>query len=601
MAIQTYINPETGEQLKLQTASSIKFVDRIEGEWEKAYHSGELSSLMVSSEGIQIYPYRGFHLDVDIRRVDCTDEIDVDLALHLPPFINVSVLFGVSPKYEFNSIGPHMNDDTSLSFSSQIKEALEKKTELSGTKIHPNIPLSLCAKEPNFLGISPDQLFHKKSDLTNASKVINQYADKGNVCWPISICIEPIPKSSILESLTYRSIWTKRLGQSWFEVEYLISKFCPEASLGGRFSKLINMCLWLYQWCEGMKIGSEEENQLFGGTIDALRIIQNEWRVWSKLRELNLCQNKEIPNWSELDVDLLSEVLDNPAVNSLKNCFLKKKITDEHLALLSSLSTQYKVWNNPLAIAGTKIASIVLDEIDHPSQALWCVETKIETQEDGFVSISKCGEMFVKKKKTDILVPTRCSSCEEGLGGKNLKAIYERQQLIDGCIGIEQRFGRRTYLDCKDIYELWSLVGTKLNIIDRYLDKSTIPYLEKVPKSIPIQILVSDDDVLGANRLNSLLNAIRKSSIKSTLDIKAVSCKKGPSSHPLHDRYVFSDDWGASLSSSLNALNSDSLWVFKIEDYHKMKIKYFDYFWSLPLGVPTYYGPREISVRHISI
>ncbi|WP_138751392.1 hypothetical protein [Paenibacillus sinopodophylli] len=599
MAIQTYLNPETEEQLKLQTVSSLILLDGIENEWKNAYDSGGLSSLVVSSDGLKIYPYRGFHLDVDTRRVDCTNEIDVDLAMHLPPFINVSVLFGVSPEYEFNSIGPHMNDDINLTFSAQIKEILKIKPELSETKIHPNIPLSLCAKEPYLLKISPDQLLCKESDLTNAIEIINMYAGKGNVCWPISIRIEPIPTCSVHETLTSKSEWTKRLGQSWFEVENLISRYCPEASLGGRFSKLVNMCLWLYQWHEGMKIGSEEENQLFGGTIDALRIIQNEWRAWSKLHELNKCQNIGIPNWSERDVDLLSKILGNPGVYSFKNCFVNKRITDEHHALLSSLSTQYKVWYNPLAIAGTKIASITLDEIEHPSEALWCVETKIETQEDGFINICNCGEMFVKKKKVDTLVPMRCGFCDASFGQVNLRTIYERQQFIDGCIGVEQRFGRTTHSDCKDISELWSLVGTKLNIIDRYLDKSTIRYLEKVPTSIPIRILVSDDDAVGATRLNSLLTTIRKSRIKRTLEIKVVSCKKGHSSHPLHDRYVFSDDWGASLSSSLNALNSDSLWIFKIDDYHKMKIKYFDYFWNLPSGVPTNYGPRQISVRQI--
>ncbi|WP_369282215.1 hypothetical protein [Oscillibacter sp. GMB15532] len=603
MAIQTYINPTNNEEINFETASIIiQLPDECKEEWFLRYSSGNLSKLIVSGGEISITRYEGFHLDVDTRRVRSDDEINVDFAAFLPPFICISVLFAVSKNYSPSSIGPHMNDNNNLHFSMQIAEMIRKNQYLNEIQIDKDFPLSLCLKEPFLLNLSPDQHLVTEKQISSAIETISYYENKGKELWPVSICIEPLPSSEIGDTMTCRDAWTKALGQSWFEAEYLLSRFCPEAALGGRFSKLVNYCLWLFQWTEAMNIGSKEKDEYNGNPIMALEKIVSEWRAWSKIHDLDLNRAESkyyIPYWNRECIKDIRNTLGNPSFEALFPSFDCNKIRSEQQSALNGLTSQYNFAYNPLAAAGIELANVVLEHAVSPPYAAWCTNTLISRQKDGFRSIERCGNILVKELMTDIIHPTLCcnGSCSLSAGA-NLNSIYLRQKEIDAVIGVEQNFGINVSSRCKHIDDLWALANKYIYIIDRYFKDSSLQFLNNIPSNISIRILISDDDGNGSKRRNDLRLALSKINTSNLL-VKIVHSSAAKSSHPLHDRYVFSEDWGISLSSSLEAIGSDSIWAFKLEDYHRLQQRYFDYFWNTTIGTNVQYGPRVFIVNDL--
>ena len=604
MAIQTYINPANSEEINFETASIIiQLPDECKKEWFLRYNSGKLSKLIVSGGELLTTPYEGFHLDVDTRRVKSEEEIDIDFAGFLPPFICISVLFAVSKKYSGLSIGPHMNENSNLHFSMQIAEIIKKNQYLSKILINKDFPLSLCVQEPYLLNLSPDQHLVTEKQYLNAIETISYYESKGKDLWPVSICMEPLPTSKIESTMTCRDTWTRALGQAWFEVEYLLSRYCPEAALGGRFSKLVNYCLWLYQWTEGMGIGSREEDVKNGGPILALQKIVSEWRAWSKIHDLDLNRSERkdyIPDWNQEYVKDIRDTLGNPSIDVLLPSYNSNKIELEQQSALNGLISQYNFAYNPLAAAGVELANIVMEQIVRLPHATWCINTKKEQQKDGFRSIINCGNILVKELKIDIVNPALCNNGNCSLSeGVSLNSIYLRQKEINDIIGIEQNFGFSANARCRHIDDLWALANQYIYIVDRYFKDSNLQFLKNVPNNITIRILISDDDgQMGRKRRDYLRLALAGMNI-SNLEVKVVNCSSAKSSHPLHDRYVFSKDWGVSLSSSLDAIDSNAIWAFKLDDYNRLQQRYFDYFWNIPLGTRVQYGPRIFTVNYL--
>ena len=602
MAKQKYANPETLAEVWLETASTlIQLPNSCQKEWVEAYISGELSKIIISNGRIHLQEYDGFHLDVDTRRVDSDEEIHIDLARLLPPFINVGVLFAINNDYNPFSIGPHMNENPELKFSKQLVELIKKNPGIEKELISKNIPLTLCIKEPYLLGLSPDQFIFDDKQLYEAIKVLEYYSAKGKKFWPVSICIEPLPLKSVEETLTCRSTWTNNLSQAWFEAEHLISKYCPEASLGGRFSKLLNLSIALYHWTEVMDIGSIEEDELNGSPILALQNIVAEWRSWSRIHNIEIQRSRVpdfVPNWNIESVKDLRNTLDNPAMDALLLSFTKQKITSDQQSVISGLTHQYNFAYNPLAVAGIEIVDIVLKQSIHSPGAAWCINTSTSRQEDGFNSIEKCGQVLVRNLKSDVVYPRKCNDTKCLFGeGLTIEQIYKRQKEIDDCIGNEQCFGVVSG-SSKPISTLWKLCKNYLYIVDRYFKEESLIHLQSIPQGIEVKILLSDDDQRGVARRNKLRQSL-KNNTYPFVEIKVVTCTHGASSHPLHDRYVFSSDWGASLSSSLDAINSNALWVFKLEDYQKLQQIYFEYFWTKPLGSAVQYGNRSFTVNNL--
>ncbi len=601
MAVQIYKPTPESKGVGFQIASCmIQLPDGYEGDWKNSYRSGNLSKLLVYNGKTIINGYSGFRLDVDTRRVDSPEEIVSDLAKVLPPFICVSVLFAANENYTANSIGPHMYDNYDLNFTSQLLDFVCNNPELSQMKISENIPLSLCAKEPHLLIISPDQLLEEKEQFNKSTEALGYYLHYGLNVWPVAICIEPLPLPSIEETLTACNKWTEMLGQSWFRAEELIAKYCPDAVLSGRLSKLINTCLWLYKATEACSIGSEEENKKNGGSIDAVRYISAEWRALSRLHEFAIKKYRDgvvVPKWNFSTIADLSKTIADPAIDALFSCFTKKRINNEQQFILQSLIHRYSLPFNPLAVVGTQISNIVLRQALRLPYGTWCFNTKKTLEDDGFLSLNSCGHPIVRAQK-DSQLNNCCDICLTNTNAENLAQIYDRQCEIENCIEPEQLFGNSTR--SKPIKQLWELAKDYLYIVDRYLKSNNLKWLSSIPSGIEVKILVSDDDKFGKKRMRKLASELPNLGLNN-VEIRVVTCSKGPCSHPLHDRYIFSSDWGVSISSSLDAIDSNALWVYKIEDYTKMQQRYFDYFWDSNLTTPHNYayGPRSFVVNKL--
>jgi len=404
------------------------------------------------------------------------------------------------------------------------------------------------------------------------------------------------------DTLSCRSQWTQSLGKAWFRAEELIAKFCPEAALKGRFSRQINQCLWLYRWAESGIIKSKEDDEIQGGPALALQETIAEWRAWSQIGhlELNLLKNRDfIPKWNNAIIQDIRNTLENPLLDALLLGFVSNKISPEQKAVLLALSSQYNIAYNPLAVIGSQISKTVAERTIISPGVSWCQDTAFKIQEDGFISIENCGHVMIKETKD---APELNRLCDGDICNFNqeptLNMIWERQKQVEDCIGMEQRFGIQTNQDYKNISDLWNLSNQYLYIVDRYFKEASLQYLLSIPTGVTVKVLMSDDGPGGSQRRDRLKTALTNN-LLPFLEIKVVSCTQGASAHPIHDRYVFSTDWGASLSSSLDAIGSNALWVFKIEDYQKLQEKYFEFFWSKTPGEIYNYGPRNFKVHNL--
>ena len=125
-----------------------------------------------------------------------------------------------------------------------------------------------------------------------------------------------------------------------------------------------------------------------------------------------------------------------------------------------------------------------------------------------------------------------------------------------------------------------------LHIIDPYLFSTEIEYLLDVPEYIEIKIIsyaaMTQKDKL--EKFKTKVDELRCNG-RRKVTVRLIKYKQKPGT-PLHDRAVFSKDWGISLSNSISQTgHKHDIVARKIIDFHKREEEEFTNYWYLQTDI----------------
>ena len=116
--------------------------------------------------------------------------------------------------------------------------------------------------------------------------------------------------------------------------------------------------------------------------------------------------------------------------------------------------------------------------------------------------------------------------------------------------------------------------------VDPYFDEKSISWIKQINSEIPVKILLYfiDQQIEQHNVFLTRLQELRNGR-NAGINVRLLKYKfqKGT---PLHDRFIFSGDWGIQLGNGLDAIGKQDISVNFISETKRFKENFFDKYWD---------------------
>jgi hypothetical protein len=118
----------------------------------------------------------------------------------------------------------------------------------------------------------------------------------------------------------------------------------------------------------------------------------------------------------------------------------------------------------------------------------------------------------------------------------------------------------------------------KLN--DRYFSSADLSLLEFIPSEVVIRVLLYElDNRIGEHKIFfDKLEKFRRSRT-GTVRIKIIKYRDR-SGTPVHDRFIFTENWAVSMGNSIGAIGEHDIIVNFLESGKEREKEFFDFYWD---------------------
>jgi small GTP-binding protein len=185
------------------------------------------------------------------------------------------------------------------------------------------------------------------------------------------------------------------------------------------------------------------------------------------------------------------------------------------------------------------------------------------------------------------------------------KVVQSIENLCEKIAGLEPLFYKKVAREDFIIYrsnpnpgidqliKVVSNAAQYIYIVDPYFQEKSLNWLKHINTYIPIKILAYyiDQEIDLHQTFLTKLKELRKER-KSSILVRLIKYKDRKGT-PLHDRFIFSGEWGVQLGNGLDAIGKQDISVTFLGDFKVFKENYFDKYWNANI-IKFEEGERQI-------